>query len=85
MLAQASVRANGGGLSLIDSPSVYVALTMFDYWYPELKDRTSDYILDPAMRRRIFNLGDDLQAPIRLIGTGPRTMIDMRTQPEPVR
>jgi adenylosuccinate synthase len=67
-LARRAVAANGG-------EHARVALTMFDYWYPELAGATTLAELAPAHLDRIRSLESELGAPVAMVGTGPATAI----------
>lgn len=62
-LAERAIEANGG------SESVRVALSFFDYWFPELAGKTEG----PFNEFVLFN---DVKAD--LLGTGPDSVIDLR-------
>jgi adenylosuccinate synthase len=67
-LARQAVDANGGEHSRI-------ALTMFDYWYPELANAEMYGDLEEYHLAKIYQLEEELGAPIDMVGTGPRTAI----------
>lgn len=70
-LVRAAVDANGGG------DGALIALTFFDYWYPELAGETSTKALGQAHRDRIRVIEESVHAPVRLVGTGPDSMIEL--------
>ncbi len=70
-LARAAVSANGGGL-------VSVALAMFDYWYPELAGATARDQLTHEHWNRIRGVEREVGTGVKLLGTGPGSMIDLR-------
>lgn len=70
-LARESILANGG-------PVVNVALMFFDYWFPEIAGAESFGDLTEQHMGYILDLEKDIGAPIRLIGTGPHSIIDLR-------
>lgn len=67
-LARAAVLANGGG-------ACKVALTFFDYWFPELAGATSQAVLEPRHWEMIEQVQDEAGAPVHLLGTGPNSMV----------
>lgn len=69
-LARQAIRANGGGEF---NGRVKVALMFYDYWKPELKDRSGRYPITAELRQ----LENDLGAPIELLGTGPQTLMEV--------
>ncbi|CAB4177889.1 adenylosuccinate synthetase [uncultured Caudovirales phage] len=70
-LVRDAVIANGG------APTVSIALTMFDYIFPELKGKT-EVDLSADQREYIHEIEDAVGARVRLIGTGPSTMAWVR-------
>jgi adenylosuccinate synthase len=62
------VIANGG------APTVKVALTMFDYIFPELKNQSAVDILTDEQYNYITDIENQIDARVALIGTGPSTM-----------
>jgi adenylosuccinate synthase len=69
-LAKAAVAANGRN-------KVRAAITFFDYWYPRLAGSTNWGDLTLDHRRRVHDLGRELQCKIGLLGTGPDSMIEV--------
>ena len=67
-LVRDAVVANGG------APTVKIALTMFDYIFPELKNQTQVDILTDEQYRYIHDIENAVNAQVKLIGTGPSTM-----------
>jgi adenylosuccinate synthase len=67
-LVKEAVIANGG------SPTVKIALTMFDYIFPELKDQTGIDILSDEQYNYITSIENQVDARVALVGTGPSTM-----------
>jgi adenylosuccinate synthase len=67
-LVREAVIANGG------SPNVKIALTMFDYIFPELKDQSQIDILSDDQAKYIKDIEDAVNARVALVGTGPSTM-----------
>lgn len=67
-LVRDAVVANGG------APTVKVALTMFDYIFPELKDQGQIDILSEEQQRYITDIESAVNAPVKLVGTGPSAM-----------
>lgn len=67
-LVKEAVVANGG------APTVKIALTMFDYIFPELKNQQSIDILTDDQHNYITNIENQVNAKVVLIGTGPSTM-----------
>jgi adenylosuccinate synthase len=65
------VVANGG------APTVSIALTMFDYIFPEVKDQT-EIELTSEQRDYITEIESAVAAKVRLVGTGPSTMAWVR-------
>jgi len=70
-LVRDSVVANGG------APTVSIALTMFDYIFPEVKDLT-EVELTSEQRDYITEIESAVMAKVKLIGTGPSTMAWVR-------
>lgn len=70
-LAARGVSANGGS-------TVKVALSMFDYWYPDLAGKTGVKDLTTEHWDRVHKVECDVEAGVELLGTGPGTMIDLR-------
>lgn len=70
-LVAAAVDANGG------HDSTYIALTFFDYWYPELAGSTSQLDLTEAHLQTINNVERGTGGRVRLLGTGPDSMIEL--------
>lgn len=68
-LARRAVEANGG------APTCSVALTFFDYWYPELAGCSSASALRPEHLRRVEEVSEQAGAPVSILGTGPRSWI----------
>jgi adenylosuccinate synthase len=67
-LVKEAVIANGG------SPNVKIALTMFDYIFPELKNQSQVDILTDEQNSYIRDIENQVDARVALIGTGPSTM-----------
>ena len=67
-LVREAVVANGG------SPNVKIALTMFDYIFPELKNQSQIDILTEEQYNYITDIENQVDARVALIGTGPSTM-----------
>ena len=67
-LVRDAVVANGG------APTVKIALTMFDYIFPELKNQTQIDILSDDQQKYINDVENAVNAQVRLVGTGPSTM-----------
>ena len=67
-LVREAVIANGG------APNVKIALTMFDYIFPELKNQSQIDILTEEQYKYIKDIEDKVDARVALIGTGPSTM-----------
>jgi adenylosuccinate synthase len=75
-LAAEAITANGGADYGRPGPGVVrVALTMFDYWAPELANALE---LTPAAEAEVDKLQVELGVPIELVGTGPATTVDRR-------
>ena len=70
-LAKRAVEENGGGV-------VQVALTFFDYWFPQLAGKTDPMLLNKEQVRRIQEIECDIGASVKLLGTGPNSVIDLR-------
>jgi len=68
-LAQAAIGANGG------RAAVRIALTMFDYWHPEVANMIG---LTPAAEHDVQQRERNMGAHIGLVGTGPQTIVDRR-------
>jgi adenylosuccinate synthase len=71
-LARNAVIANGGG------SVCRIALMFLDYVFPELKGQTDRNRLTEEMWAYLDQKEQEMEAPIRLLGTGPDTMIDLR-------
>lgn len=69
-LARAAVQAHGS--------SARVALTFFDYWYPELAGETTDRALTDQHWEHIGTIEAEIGCRIGLLGTGPNSIIDLR-------
>ena len=69
-LARAAVVANGG------APTVKIALTMFDYVFPDVKN-TTDFEWTPQIQEYVQRVQREVLAPVTLIGTGPSTMAEI--------
>jgi adenylosuccinate synthase len=69
-LARAAVAANGG------APTVKVALTMFDYVFPETKNKT-DFEWTPQIQEYVQQVQREVNAGVYLLGTGPSTMLEI--------
>ena len=67
-LVRDAVIANGG------APTVRIALTMFDYIFPEVKDQTQIDILSDEQQKYISDIEQAVNAKVGLVGTGPTTM-----------
>jgi adenylosuccinate synthase len=67
-LVKEAVIANGG------SPNVRIALTMFDYIFPELKNQSQIDILSDDQQKYITDIENAVNARVALVGTGPSTM-----------
>jgi adenylosuccinate synthase len=67
-LVREAVIANGG------APNVKIALTMFDYIFPELKNQEQVDILSDEQFNYITGIENQVNAKVALIGTGPSTM-----------
>jgi adenylosuccinate synthase len=72
-LAVRAIDANGG------PDRVHVALMMFDYWYPEMANATSPDVLSKGAWEKLWRVAGELGVDVELLGTGPRTIIDLRT------
>lgn len=72
-LAHEAIQANGGD-------SARVALTFFDYWYPELAGLTYPEALTPEHRVQIEIVQNEINSEVELLGTGPDTMIFLGTE-----
>lgn len=70
-LAATAVRANGG-------QAAHIALTFFDYWFPELAGVTDWRDLEQHHRDQIAGIEDQVGARVGLVGTGPGSVIDLR-------
>lgn len=58
-----------------------LALTFFDYWYPELHGLTGGWeVLSAEQRDRVYQVRDDTGMLPVLLGTSDRTAIDLRGQ-----
>lgn len=85
ILAAEAIRANGGGLGAEMPQVVHVALTMADHVIPELANTTVEQYasLPPSAQDQTFDLITRVAGATRisptLIGTGPRTLVDLRT------
>ena len=69
-LVRQAVIANGG------APTVRVALTMFDYLFPELHGKDSAE-LDDIQKACIQEIELQIGARVGLLGTSPTTMIEV--------
>ena len=69
-LARAAVAANGG------APTVKVALTMFDYVFPETKNKVN-FEWTPAIQEYVQQVQREVNAGVYLLGTGPSTMLEI--------
>jgi hypothetical protein len=58
--------------------SVKIALTFFDYWFPELANVQRQEILGPKHLTKLTEIGKEIGAEVELIGTGPQGIIDLR-------
>jgi adenylosuccinate synthase len=67
-LVRDAVVANGG------APTVKIALTMFDYIFPELKNQAQIDILSEEQAKYITDIESATGASVKLVGTGPSTM-----------
>jgi adenylosuccinate synthase len=67
-LVRDAVVANGG------APTVKIALTMFDYIFPELKNQDGIDILSDEQFEYIRDIENQTGAQVKLVGTGPSTM-----------
>lgn len=67
-LVRDAVVANGG------APTVKIALTMFDYIFPEVKNQEQIDILTEEQLKYIRDIETAVNAQIFLVGTGPSTM-----------
>jgi adenylosuccinate synthase len=67
-LVREAVVANGG------APNVRIALTMFDYIFPELKNQSQIDILSDDQQKYITDIENAVNARVALVGTGPSTM-----------
>lgn len=74
-LVREAVRANGG------MPTVKVVLSMVDYDYPHLANRSGEFSLGNAaereLSRRIMDIEREVQAPVVALGTGPDSMMEV--------
>lgn len=79
-LVNRAVLANGGG----GNPNVRLALMMADYKIPEVKGRRKVNDLDEAAAEQLAKLvaevERDIPATVGLVGTGPTSIIDLRTE-----
>jgi len=79
-LSRKAMAANGHVQGI--PSSVHAALTMADYLVPGLKGATSaenlDDEIDHTFHRLLSSRSSDLGRLIELVGTGPRTLIDLR-------
>lgn len=77
-LVRQAVRANGG-----PSSNVRLALTMVDYKIPEIKGAKRFVALDEDTRKKLVRLVREVEidtmARVALVGTGPTSIIDLRT------
>jgi adenylosuccinate synthase len=71
-LVRDAVIANGG------APTVKIALTMFDYIFPELKNTEQIDVLSADQAKYVAEIEDAINAPVSLVGTGPSTMAWIR-------
>ena len=67
-LVRDAVVANGG------APTVKIALTMFDYIFPEMKNQSQVDILSEEQQKYITDIESAVNAQVKLVGTGPSTM-----------
>ncbi len=67
-LVRDAVIANGG------APTVKIALTMFDYIFPEVKGGEVIESLSAEQQKYITGIEDAVSASVKLVGTGPATM-----------
>lgn len=89
VLAREAIGANGGGVMQGHAAdnSVRVALTMADHEIPALAGKTQVHKFNSPDEEEAANQLDlliknheaDLRAPIALVGTGPASVIDLRT------
>lgn len=71
-LAAAAVQANGG------YPTVKVALTFADYWWPSLAGATEKNEMHIDQMKKISEIEHEIDTPIDWIGTGPDTGVWLR-------
>lgn len=71
-LAREALEANGG------AEAVRVALTFFDYWFPELSGMTTLPQANLEAWNKIREIEHELGTEVELLGTGPGTVIDLR-------
>lgn len=71
-LAAKAIQANGGPYGC------RVALTFFDYWYPELADATEPSALEGHHWDQLEEVERQIGVRPELLGTGPGTVIDLR-------
>jgi adenylosuccinate synthase len=69
-LARTAVAANGG-------PDAKVALTFFDYWFPELAGQTEPEVLTHDMRACLAEIENQIGAEVAWLGTGPASFIKL--------
>ena len=69
-LARIAVAANGG------APTVKVALTMFDYVFPAVKNQV-EFEWTPQIQEYVQRVQREVVAPVTLLGTGPSTMAEI--------
>ena len=69
-LAMTAVQANGGS-------RCNVALSFFDYWFPELAGVSDLLAFKPEHWERIGEIQECVGARVRLVGTGPATYVEI--------
>lgn len=68
-----AIQANGG------PGRVRIALTMMDYWFPKYANQGGNLEETPgSLLDNVRALSEDLGVSIQLVGTGPRTLYDLR-------
>jgi adenylosuccinate synthase len=77
LLAENAVHANGGWGKRNRTVRVQAALMFFDYWYPNLAGKTTA-IMSQEEVEQLRQIRDQLGIPVRLLGTGPNSIIDLR-------
>jgi adenylosuccinate synthase len=70
-LVAEAILANGG-----PAPNVNLALTMLDYLVPEIAGKTT---LDSETAAILDRIQEELSVAVELVGTGPATVVDLRT------